>query len=91
MHFVTPLPQPRDPSPDVRYRATLRRGGDDPQVLASQDHDTLLDALIYLQQLLPGAGPRRFEDLDHASTFGAIHRHEIYADSGRVTPLYFHQ
>ena len=91
MQFITPLPLPRDPAPQVRYRASLRRGGDEPQVLSSADYDTLLDALVHLQQLLPGAGPRNFDQLDHGATFGAIHRHESWEHAGRVSPIYFHQ
>lgn len=90
LHF-DPLPEPRDPRPQVTYRATLRRGGDEPQILTSLDHDDFADAIVTLQQLLPDGTARTFEQLDLTEIFGAVHRHELYEDAGRIVPLYFYQ
>lgn len=90
LHF-DPLPEPRDPLPQITYRATLRRGGELSEILSTLDHPDYASAIVTLQQLLPDGTARTFEQLDLTEIFGAVHRHELYEDAGRIVPLYFYQ
>lgn len=76
---------------ELTYTVTLRKGGERPYLLDRHRGLDSIEALRTVVDLMPESRYRFFEELDLSRPFVAIHRHEIGADYGQITPVAFFQ